>query len=158
LSFVNGILFARDLELLQHDLFRNGSDAISEKETVGQYVCKFFSYALRVCFFASLKALEEFASFDRNALGEVFWSVKLRPVAFSDECCEGFVDGLANHWVQSREERGRRSVQAAKQQPPPDDVLFGEFDFRTRSMKRRKKHVQRGKGLLLSSVETLEAA
>src|ERR1700691_2772936 len=56
-SFVNWILLARDFELLQHDLLRIGSDAISEKETVGQYVCKFFSYALRVCFGAPLKAL-----------------------------------------------------------------------------------------------------
>ena len=74
---------------------------VSEKETVGQYICKFFSYALRICFSAPLKALEKFTSFDRNALGEVFRSVELRPVAFSDEFREGFVDGLANHWVQS---------------------------------------------------------
>src|ERR1700733_5040321 len=57
-GLVNGILLARDFELLQNNLLRIGFDAICEKQTVGQYVCKFFAYALRVSFGAPLKALE----------------------------------------------------------------------------------------------------
>jgi hypothetical protein len=89
LGLVNGILLARDFELLQHDLLRISSNAISEKQTVGQDVCKFFAYALWVSFRPPLKALEQFAGFDRNALGQVLRSVELRPIAFSDECREG---------------------------------------------------------------------
>src|SRR6266513_572930 len=43
-GLINGILLARDFELLQHDFLRIGSDTVSEKQTVGQYVCKFFAY------------------------------------------------------------------------------------------------------------------
>jgi hypothetical protein len=65
-----------------------------------QYVSKFFSHALGVGFGAPLKALEQFASFDGNTLGEVLWSVELRPIALDNKCHECIMDGIVNHGVQ----------------------------------------------------------
>src|SRR5947209_12269102 len=57
-GLVDRVLVARNFKLAQHDLLRIGSNAISEKQTVGQYVGKFFTDAVQVGFGAPLKALE----------------------------------------------------------------------------------------------------
>ena len=93
----NRILFAGLLELCEHYLVGINAQLSSQKEAVGQHVRKLLTHAVRVSISAPLKALEQFARFNRDALCEVLRRVKLIPVPLGDESSKRIFDGLVNH-------------------------------------------------------------
>jgi len=74
-GFVDWIFLARDLELFQQNLIRIGHYAIGDRKTIGQDVSKLFLHSLKICLSSPLEALEQFSSFDRDALRKILRGV-----------------------------------------------------------------------------------
>ena len=68
-------------QLLANELIRVRPDAIGEQDAVIEHVSQLAAHSIGVGICAPLEALEQLASFDRDALREVLWSMELGPVS-----------------------------------------------------------------------------
>jgi hypothetical protein len=82
---IDRVLVAGNSQLGENDLIGVDAYTVRQQQAIREYVRQFFSNSSFVGVCAPLEAFEQFASFDRDALHQVFRTMELTPVTLCDE-------------------------------------------------------------------------